>query len=109
MTTEQLEQLAHELVNADCICDTSAVLSALSDDELQAAYDDILKQFGLELVIGACDGSDWVGENLVIAANEGSISFLQVAFYAVRLERQRRKAANLGERLVDCFSLLGNG
>ena len=95
MTDQQLEQLCDELLSTD-ICQTSAVLSALSADELETAYEGILHQYGLELVIGASDDSDWRSGMLVIAANQGSIHFCQTAFYAIRLERQRRKASAFG-------------
>ena len=65
-------------------------LTALSDDELEAAYDHVLEQFALELLIGADKNSEWSDGKLVIAANHGPIHLLQTAFYAVRLEVQRR-------------------
>jgi hypothetical protein len=46
-----------------------------------------------ELLIGAHANSDWSDGKLVIDANHGPIHLLQTAFYAVRLEVQRRKAA----------------
>ena len=87
-----LTQLADELLVTD-ICERSAVLANLSDDELQAAYNDVLEQFALELLIGADKNSDWSDGKLVIDANHGPIHLLQAAFYAVRLEVQRRNAA----------------
>jgi hypothetical protein len=83
-----LTQLADELLVQD-ITDRSAVLADLSDDELQAAYDHVLEQFALELLIGAHANSDWSHGKLVIDANHGPIHLLQAAFYAVRLEVQR--------------------
>jgi hypothetical protein len=56
-------------------------------------YDNVLEQFALELLVGADQNSEWSNGNLVIAANHGPIHLLQAAFYAVRLEVQRRKAA----------------
>jgi len=91
MTSQQMEQLADELLRVD-IDQPSAVLSALSDDELQSAFDNTLKQFGLELAIGVCDASEWMGGTLVIDANRGAIHFLQTAFHAIRLEIQQRQA-----------------
>ncbi len=91
MTTQQLEQLADELLRVD-IDQPSAILSDLSDDELETAFGEILNQFGLELVIGAYEKSEWVGGKLVIDANEGPISFVQTALFAVRLEKQRRRS-----------------
>ncbi|HEU0123187.1 MAG TPA: hypothetical protein VFQ91_21835 [Bryobacteraceae bacterium] len=84
-----LTNLADELLVQD-ITEPSAVLGPLTDDELQAAYDHVLEQFALELLIGAHANSDWSNGNLVIAANHGSIHLLQAAFYAVKLEVQRR-------------------
>jgi hypothetical protein len=87
-----LTSLADELLVQD-ITEPSAVLGPLSDDELEAAYDHILEQFALKLLIGADKKSDWHNGKLVIDANHGPIHLLQTAFYAVRLEVQRRKLA----------------
>jgi hypothetical protein len=87
-----LTNLADELLVQD-ITEPSAVLGSLSDDELQAAYDHVLEQFALELLVGADKNSEWSNGNLVIAANHRNIHMLQAAFYAVRLEVQRRKLA----------------
>jgi hypothetical protein len=86
-----LAQLADELLVND-ITDPSAILAALSNDELQVFYDDVLKQFALALLVGADRDSDWRDGNLVIAANHRNIHLLQAAFYAVKLEVQRRCA-----------------
>ena len=75
------------------ITERSAVLTALSDEELEAAYDHILEQFALELLIGAAKNSDWSDGKFVIDANHGPIHLLEAAFYAVKLEVQRRKLA----------------
>jgi hypothetical protein len=61
--------------------------------DLQTAYDFVLEQFALELLIGADKNSDWLDGKLVIDANHGPIHLLEAAFYAVRLEVQRRKLA----------------
>jgi hypothetical protein len=87
-----LTQLADELLVTD-ICERSAVLAALSDVELHTAYHDVLEQYALELLIGADKNSAWSDGNLVIDANHGPIHLLQTAFYAVKLELQRRNAA----------------
>jgi hypothetical protein len=79
-----LTNLADELLIQD-ITEPSAVLGSLSDDQL-------LEQFALELLIGADKNSEWSNGNLVIAANHGPIHLLQAAFYAVKLEVQRRSA-----------------
>jgi hypothetical protein len=86
-----LSKLADELLVQD-ITEPSAVLGSLSDDELQATYDHVLEHFALELLVGADKHSEWSNGNLVIAANHGPIHLLQAAFYAVRLEVQRRSA-----------------
>ena len=86
-----LSKLADELLVQD-ITEPSAVLGSLCDDELEAAYDHILEQFALALLIGAHENSDWSGGKLVIDANHGPIHLMQTAFYAVRLEVQRRDA-----------------
>jgi hypothetical protein len=90
-----LAQLADELLVQD-ITDPSVVLGSLSDDELQATYDHVLEQFALELLIGADKNSEWSNGNLVIAANHRQIHLLQTAFYAVRLEVQRRNDTVVG-------------
>ncbi len=87
-----LSKLADELLVQD-ITEPSAVLASLCDDELQSAYDHILEQFALELLIGADNNSKWSAGKLVIDANHGPIHLLQAAFYAVKLEVQRRSAA----------------
>ncbi len=84
-----LTNLADELLVQD-ITEPSAVLGSLSDHHLQAAYDFVLEQFALELLIGAAKNSNWQDGKFVIDANHGPIHLLQAAFYAVRLEVQRR-------------------
>src|SRR5271165_5070766 len=86
-----LTNLADELLVQD-ITEPSAVLGSLPNDDLQVFYDDVLEQFALELLIGADKNSDWSDGKLVIDANHGPIHLLQAAFYAVRLEVQRRNA-----------------
>ncbi len=87
-----LTKLADELLVQD-ITEPSAVLGSLSDHELQLFYDHVLEQLALELLVGADKNSEWSNGNLVIAANHGPIHLLQTAFYAVRLEVQRRSSA----------------
>ena len=48
--------------------------------------------FTLELLISAHENSEWLDGKLVIAGNHGPIHLLQTAFYAVKLELQRRDA-----------------
>ena len=85
-----LTKLTDELLAQD-ITEPSAVLGSLPDDDLQVFYDHVLEQFALELLVGADKNSEWSNGNLVIAANHRQIHLLQAAFYAVRLEVQRRK------------------
>ena len=87
-----LTNLADELLVQD-ITEPSADLGSLCDDELEAAYDFVLEHFALELLIGADKNSEWSAGKLVINANHGPIHLLQAAFYAVRLEVQRRSTA----------------
>ena len=86
-----LTNLADELLVED-ITEPSAILGSLSGHELQAAYDHVLEQFALELLIGAHESSEWFNGKLVIDANHSPIHLLQAAFYAVKLELQRRGA-----------------
>lgn len=91
-----LTALADELLVQD-ITEPSAVLASLSDDQLQIFYDDVLERFALALLVGAHQNSTWSnGNNLVIAANHRNIHLLEAAFYAVKLEVQRRSAVALG-------------
>lgn len=84
-----LSHLADELLVQD-ITERSAVLGSFPDHELEAAYDHILEQFALVLLIGAHENSEWSDGKLVIDANHGPIHLLQTAFCAVKLEVQRR-------------------
>jgi hypothetical protein len=84
-----LTKLADELLVQD-ITEPSAVLGSLSDHNLQSFYDNVLEQFALALLIGAHENSDWSDGKLVIDANHGNIHLMQAAFYAVRVEVQRR-------------------
>jgi len=88
MTLQQLEDFCYELAFSDT--DTSAVLAALSDAELQLAYADVLQQYGLELVCGAYEQSTWMGGLLLIGANEGPIKACAMAFLAILVEMNRR-------------------
>jgi hypothetical protein len=84
-----LTQLGDELLVKD-IDQPSAVLGSLSDEKLHTFYDSVLEQFALELLIGAHQNSEWSDGKLVIAGNRGRIHLLQTAFYALKLEVQRR-------------------
>jgi hypothetical protein len=88
MTLEQLENLCDELLVSKC--DASPMLSAFTDIELLDAYDGILRQYGLELAVGAYHRSEWINGQLLIAANEGPIKACAAAFLAVLVEMDRR-------------------
>ena len=84
-----LEHLCAELVQPDC--ERSAILAALSDDELRTVYTDVLHQFSLELACGVYEHSHWLPDLLVIAGNLGPIHACQTAFYAIVVELDRRE------------------
>lgn len=86
MNLEQLENLCCDLLASD----SDTMLAALSDSELQDAYVDVLRQYGLELVCGAYDNSTWMGGVLMIAGNEGPIKACAAAFLAILVELDRR-------------------
>ena len=83
-----LEALCTELVQPGC--EKGAILAALTDAELQDAYLDVLRQFGLELVCGVDSHSHWMNDLLVIVANQGPIHAAETAFYAILCEMDRR-------------------
>ena len=89
MTLHELDQLCDELLDPEC--ERSAILSAMSDAELQSAYVDVLRQYGLELVIGAEEKSTWMCELLVIGSNQGPIFACAAAFQAILLEMSKRQ------------------
>jgi hypothetical protein len=90
MTMQQLEDLCDEiLVSADS--ENSALLSAMSNAELQDAYIAVAHQYGVELVYGADKNSTWMNGVLVIGANDGPIIAAQAAFAAVQHEMSRRR------------------
>jgi len=88
MTLQFLEELCDELLQPDC--ERSAILTALSDPELKDAYVDVLHQCGLELVCGAYEHSSWMGDLLLIGANEGPIKVLRQRFSPSSVEFNRR-------------------
>src|ERR1035437_2789102 len=90
MNLQFLEDLCDELLQSDN--ERSAILAALTDAELQAVYVDVLRQFGLELVIGVDDDehSSWMSDSLVIGSNLGPIYASETAFYAILVEMERR-------------------
>jgi len=88
MNLHFLEDLCDELLQS--ACERSAILTALTDAELQIAYVDVLQQFGLELVCGVDEHSSWMSDVLVIGGNPGPIHASQTAFYAVLVEMDRR-------------------
>lgn len=88
MNLQFLEDLCDELLQS--ACERSAILAALSDAELQDAYVDVSRQFGLELVFGVYEHSHWLSDLLVISSNLGPIHASQTAFYAILVELDRR-------------------
>jgi hypothetical protein len=88
MTLKQLNELCAELLDSDS--ENSAILAAMPDEELQQAMCDAMRQFGLELLIGAEEKSTWMSELLVIGANLGPILDCQAAFRASLFEMSRR-------------------
>ena len=83
-------KLADELLVQD-ITDPSATLGALSAHDLQVFCDFVIEDFALALLSGTDQDSSWCDGRLVIDANHHQIHLLQAAFYAVKLECQRRK------------------
>ena len=89
MNLQWLEDLCAELLQPDC--EQSAILAALSNAELQNAYVDVSRQFGLELVCGVYEHSHWIAADLLlIGSNQGPIHASQTAFYAILVEMDRR-------------------
>ncbi|MGA2135696.1 MAG: hypothetical protein ABSH50_25675 [Bryobacteraceae bacterium] len=90
MTFSQLNCLCDEILQSDS--DRSHLLASFSDLELQRAYVDTLRQFGVELAVGIEANSNWIlPEVLMIGGNPGPIHACQAAFEAIRLEMSRRK------------------
>jgi hypothetical protein len=96
MDEQRLEQVFNELLDANCPCEMSDLLSPLSDDDLQAVYEDFLVQYAQELAVGALERSDWFCGNLVINANQPPICFLRTALDLMRDEIKKRKIAAAG-------------
>jgi hypothetical protein len=88
MNLQFLEDLCNELLQSDC--ERSGILAALTDAELQDAYVDVLRQFGLELVCGVDEHSSWMSDLMVIGGNQGPIHACQTALYAILVEMDRR-------------------
>jgi hypothetical protein len=95
ISEKRLEQIFNSLLDADRIHKMSAVLTPLTNAELEAMYEDCLEQYGMQLALGALERSDWVCGTLVINANSASIEFNRTALDAIRSEGERRKAALL--------------
>jgi hypothetical protein len=91
MDEQRLEPIFNELLDADCPCEMSDVLSPLSDDDLRAVYEDFFVQYGQELALGALERSEWLCGNLIVNANQPSICFLRTVLDVVRGEIERRK------------------
>ena len=93
MTLQQLESFCYDLLDSDA--DTT--MATLSDAELQTAYTTVLRQYGLELVIGAED-SGWMSDLLMIGNNQGPILACHTAFSAILLEMARRGIDRPGDQ-----------
>jgi hypothetical protein len=78
MNLQFLADLCAELVQPDC--ERSAILAALTDDELRDAYINVARQFGLELVCGVYEHSHWMSDLLVIVSNQGRFMRLKLLF-----------------------------
>ena len=97
MDEQRLENIFHELLDADCPCEMSDLLSPLSDDDLDSIHENLLDQFGQELCDGALERSDWLCGAFIIAANQGPISFLEAALDVVRNEMEKRRTTAAAE------------
>src|ERR1035438_8376718 len=86
MNFQQLEDLCIELAQSDC----DRTVATLTNAELQDAYVAILRQYGLELIIGVYEHSHWMSDSLLIFSNQGPIHLCQTAFYAIFFEMDRR-------------------
>jgi len=91
MTDEQLDKLFDALLDANCLCEMSDLLSPLSDDDIHAVHEEFLFQYGQELASGALERSEWTGGNILISANQPPICFLRTALDAVRKLMDGRK------------------
>jgi hypothetical protein len=88
---DRLEQIFNDLLDANCICEMSDVLTPLTKSELDAAYKDFLIQYSQELALGVLERSDWICGVLLVNANQPSICFCRMALDAIRDETDRRK------------------
>lgn len=93
ISEKRLQQIYDDLQDAGCICEMSALLSALTDEDLEATYCDFMMQYGQELALGALERSEWVCGTLIINANQASLCFVRTALDAMRAEIEQRKAA----------------
>jgi len=98
MDEQRLDQIFDELLEANCPCEMSDLLTPLSHHDLKAVYEDFLIQYSQELALGALERSEWLCGNLIINANQPSICFLRTALDAVLIEMDRRKATLPTER-----------
>jgi hypothetical protein len=91
MTEQQLENIRNELIAAESLCKMSAVLSPLSEDDLQEVYEDILDEYGEELAFGALERSEWLCGVFIINANQPSICQLRAVLDVIRSKFEKRK------------------
>jgi hypothetical protein len=93
MNEHELDQIFDQLLEANCPCEMSDLLSPLSNDDLNAVYEDFLVQYSQELALGALERSEWFCGNLIINANQPSICFTRTALDVMRHEIETRKIA----------------
>ncbi|MGD0581215.1 MAG: hypothetical protein ABSC08_20145 [Bryobacteraceae bacterium] len=96
MNEERLEQIYAALEDADCVSGMITVLTALTDEELEAAFDNFSVYYSLERFFGAVERSQWMSGMLTINANRPDIFFVRTAFDAICDEKKRRKKGRKG-------------
>jgi hypothetical protein len=90
VSEKRLDEVFDNLLETHCIHQMSGVLAPLTEDELEAVYNDFIKEFAQELALGALEQSEWMCGNLIINANQNSIRFVGSALDAIRLEIECR-------------------
>jgi hypothetical protein len=87
---ERIDQIASVAVNARCIDDIKDVLMPLTDEELEAAYECLLAQYGQELAEAAVEKSKTFRRALLIDGNQPTIGRLRWVLDAMRGEIVQR-------------------
>jgi hypothetical protein len=93
MNERELDRIFDQLLEADCPTEMSDLLTPLSNDDLDAIYEDFLVQYSQELAVGALERSEWLCGNLIINANQPSICFARTVLDLVRGDIEKRKSA----------------